>query len=178
MKRSKPNRRSIRLPGWDYRGVGFYFVTICTHQRICLFDDPDLHEIAANAWRYIPEQPHASHVALDEWVVMPNHIHGLVEIVTAPTTENTQADQAPRLQSGSLGSIVGNYKMLVSKRVKAVKRRVGIELKVWQRGYWERIVRNERELNAVRQYIQENPLRWAEDRDNLDQMLDTMSNIS
>ena len=178
MKRSKQNRRSIRLPDWDYRSVGFYFVTICTHQRTCLFDDPDLYEVAANAWLHIPEQPHAHHVALDEWVVMPNHIHGIIEIVTPPTTEDAQADDRPTLQSGSLGAIVGNYKMLVSKRVKAVKRKIESEMKVWQRGYWERIVRNERELNAIRQYIRDNPLRWSEDRDNLDQALDRMTYIS
>ena len=177
MNRSKPNRRSIRLSGWDYRSVGFYFVTICTYQRICLFDDPVLHEIAANAWMYIPEQPHAQHIALDDWVVMPNHIHGLIEIVDSPKTDDSDTNQVQGLQPGSLGAVVGNYKMLVSKRVKAMKRMSDADLKVWQRGYWERIVRNERELNAIRQYIQENPLRWAEDRDNLDQMLSRMKYI-
>ncbi len=157
--------------------MGFYFVTICTHQRTHLFDNPKLHEIAANAWVYIPEQPHAHHVVLDEWVVMPNHIHGLVEIVTSPKTGDSQRNRVDVLQSGSLGAILGNYKMLVSKRVKAMKRMIETDLKVWQRGYWERIVRNERELNAIRQYVQENPLRWAEDRDNLDQMLSRMKYI-
>ena len=177
MNRSKPNRRSIRLPNWDYRSVGFYFITTCTHQRMYLFDDPLLHEIAKNAWLYIPEQPHAQHVVLDESVVMPNHIHGLIEIVTLPNADGAQTDQTQGLQSGSLGAIVGNFKMLVSKRVKAMKRMIGTDLKVWQRGYWERIVRNERELNAIRQYIQENPARWAEDRDNLDEMLSRMTYI-
>jgi REP element-mobilizing transposase RayT len=177
MNRSKPNRRSVRLPDWDYRNRGFYFITICTHQRTCLFDDPNLHDIAANAWAHIPKQPHAGHVALDEWVVMPNHIHGLIEIVASPEIEASQAKPSPGLQSGSLGAIIGNYKMLVSKRVKAIKRMIGVDLKVWQRGYWERIVRNERELNAIRQYIQDNPVRWAEDRDNLDQILSRMEYI-
>ena len=177
MKQSKSKRRSIRLPGWDYRNAGFYFVTICTHQRTCLFDDPKLHEIAANAWLYIPQQPHAQHVALDEWVVMPNHIHGLIEIVISPEPDSSQTHQVPQLQSGSLGAIVGNYKMLVSKRVKAMQRMMGTGHKVWQRGYWERIVRNERELNAIRQYIKNNPLRWNEDRDNLDQTLNRMKYI-
>ncbi len=177
MNQSKPNRQSIRLPDWDYRTIGFYFVTICTHQRTYLFEDPNLHKIAANTWIHIPKQPHAQHVALDEWVVMPNHIHGLIEIVAPPETSGSQRNRVDVLHSGSLGAIIGNYKMLVSKRVKAIQRMTNTDLKVWQRGYWERIVRNDRELNAIRQYIQDNPARWAEDRDNLDQMLNRMTYI-
>ena len=176
MNDSKPNRRSIRLPDWDYRSVGFYFITICTHQREYLFDDPILREIAENAWAHIPNQPHAQHIILDESVVMPNHKHGLIEVVTPPDIENV-LEQVPPLQSGSLGAIVGNYKMLVTKRVKAMKKMIGQDLKVWQRGYWERIVRDERELNAIRQYIRDNPANWAKDRDNLDQLLSKMTYI-
>jgi hypothetical protein len=79
-----------------------------------------------------------------------------------------------RLPSGSLGAVVGNYKTLVTRRVKAQLRAVGSDMKVWQRGYWERIIRNERELQATREYIRLNPLRWAEDRDNLDALLSKM----
>ncbi len=171
---SKPNRRSIRLPDWDYRSAGFYFVTICTYQRECFFNDPRLHEIAANAWTYIPEQPHANNVALDEWVVMPNHLHGVLEIAGRSDKVSVETRDSKSLQSGSVGAIVGNYKMLVSKRVKAMLKATGTDLKVWQRGYWERIVRNERELNAIRKYIQQNPVRWQEDRDNLDKLLGRM----
>lgn len=178
MTRAKPNRRSIRLPDWDYRNVGVYFVTICTHQRRCIFDDPNLHEIAANAWTYIPNQPHAQHVALDNWVVMPNHIHGLVEIVTSWEMGVAEINHVHGPQSGSLGTILGNYKMLVTKRVKAMRGMGQTDFKVWQRGYWERVVRNERELQAIRKYIQDNPLRWSEDRDNLDQTLERMEYIS
>ncbi|MEM7029657.1 MAG: transposase [Chloroflexota bacterium] len=177
MKQPKPNRQSIRLPSWDYRQTGFYFVTICTYQRHHLFDDPQLSEIAANAWQRIPNQPHAQHAALDEWVVMPNHIHGLIEVVHLPDTSEPQVDGKRSLQPGSLGAIIGNYKMLVTKRAKAMKRMLNTDMNVWQRGYWERIVRNDRELNEIRKYIQDNPLRWAEDRDNLDQVLERMTYI-
>lgn len=172
MKKPKPNRRSIRLPGWDYRAPGFYFITICTYERECLFDDPRLHEIATHAWDYIPQQPHAQHIALDERVIMPNHAHGIIEIVSGP--EVAQIEQRQSLQSGSIGAIVGNYKMLVTKRCKAILKASGTDIKVWQRGYWERIIRNERELIATRQYIWDNPMRWQEDRDNLDRLLSKM----
>ncbi len=174
MKNSRSNRRSIRLPDWDYRSAGYYFITICTHQRECLFDDPRLYEIALNAWDYIPQQPHAKNVALDEWIIMPNHTHGIIEIIIEPESIHPGGEQQDSLPSGSIGAIVGNYKMLVTKRVKAMLKASGTNKQVWQRGYWERIIRNERELNATRQYIRNNPIRWQEDRDNLDRLLSKM----
>ena len=69
----KPNRRSIRIDGWDYRSAGLYFVTICTYRRENLFIDTRLHEIAEYTWDFIPNQEHAKHVELDERIVMPNH---------------------------------------------------------------------------------------------------------
>ncbi|MCA9922373.1 MAG: hypothetical protein KC421_08370 [Anaerolineales bacterium] len=174
MNTSRPNRRSIRLPDWDYRSVGYYFITICTYQRKCLFDDPRLHEIALNAWDYIPQQPHAKNVALDERIIMPNHTHGIIEIVNGPETLLPEGERQAILLSGSIGTIVGNYKMLVTKRVKATLKVSGTDMQVWQRGYWERIIRNERELNATREYIRNNPIRRQEDRDNLDKLLSKM----
>lgn len=174
MDNSKPNRRSIRLPGWDYRSEGYYFITFCTYKRECLFDDPRLHEIATNAWHYIPEQPHAKHVTVDESIIMPNHGHGVLRIMLDPDVVLSEIVNPQNLLSGSIGAIVGNYKMLVTKRIKAVQGLSGTEMKVWQRGYWERIIRSERELNAVRKYIRENPMRWQEDRDNLDKLLGKM----
>ena len=174
MNKPKPNRRSIRLPEWDYRSVGYYFITICTYQRECLFDDPRLHEIAHNAWDYIPQQPHAKNITLDEWVIMPNHMHGIIEIVNGPEKPFSEEERRLILLSGSIGAIVGNYKMLVTKRAKAMLLASGTDMRVWQRGYWERIIRNERELNATREYIRNNPIRWQEDRDNLDRLLPKM----
>jgi REP element-mobilizing transposase RayT len=168
------NRRSIRLPGWDYRSAAFYFITICTNQRLTLFSDPRLYEIAANTWAYIPQQDHARHVVLDEWVVMPNHVHGILQLAEDPATPLAKTDHPNGPTPGSVGAIVGNYKMLVTKRVKAMLRETHTNYTAWQRGYWERIIRNERELNATRRYIQDNPRRWAEDRDNLDTLLTRM----
>ena len=170
----QPSRRSIRIKGWDYRSAGWYFVTICTFRRENIFEDARLKEIATNAWAYIPEQEHAKLVELDESIVMPNHMHGIIHITADPITPMPELDELHGSLAGSLGVIVGNYKMLVTKRVKAMLKATGTDMKVWQRGYWERIIRNERELNATREYIRNNPLRWDEDRDNLDTLLDKM----
>jgi len=66
MNQDRKNRRIIRLPGWDYRSAANYFITICTYQRANTFSDERLHEIAANAWQYIPQQPHGQRVRMDE----------------------------------------------------------------------------------------------------------------
>ena len=169
----KHHRRSIRLKGWDYASSGLYFVTICTHNRQNIFADPRLRDIVEMALAYIPQQDHARHVVLDESVIMPNHMHGILGL---SVTESVPRD-FKTLQPGSVGTIVGNYKMLVTKRVKAMLKVVGSDYQVWQRGYYERIIRNERELNTIRHYIQQNPIRWAEDRDNLDGLLTKMTYI-
>ena len=170
----KHQRRSIRLKGWDYGSAGLYFVTICTHERQNLFADPKLHEIATLAWNYISQQGHAEHVVLDESILMLDHQHGIIGL----TTPEDPSRGFTTLQPGSVGAIVGNYKMLVAKRVKAMLKVNGTDFQVWQRGYYERIIRNERELIAIRRYIQENPIRHAEKRDNLDQLFTKMTYIN
>jgi putative transposase len=192
--RDKHHRRSIRLKGWNYTTPGAYFITICTYQRACLFEDRRLRELTENAWQNIPTQPHARHVSLDEWVVMPNHLHGILVLTAIETDDDTgvgakqvrqqlsfpkESSIRPALpvpprgvEPGSVGAIVGNFKSLVARRANKLRRSPGA--KVWQRGYYDRIVRNERELDAIRQYIGDNPRRWAEDRDNLDALLATM----
>ena len=171
----KHHRRSIRLQGWDYRLPGIYFVTICTHQRQHLFDNVDFRDIAANALQRIPQQDHAQHVVLDVWVVMPNHVHLILLFVAIPV----QADMSvpvgnfENALAGSLGVIVGRYKTAVTTRINNLRRSRGEP--VWQRGYYERIIRNEREMRATQQYIINNPARWAEDRDNLDALLSKMT---
>jgi REP element-mobilizing transposase RayT len=169
----KHHRRSIRLKGWDYASSGLYFVTICTHNRENLFADPRLHEIATLAWAHIPQQEHAQHAVLDESILMWEHTHGIVGLTTL---EGAQSEFTT-LQPGSVGAIVGNYKMLVTKRVKAMLKVADTDFQVWQRGYYERIIRNERELNAIRQYIQQNPARHTQNRDNLDKLFTKMTYI-
>ncbi len=172
---NKHHRHTIRLSGWDYRGPGYYFVTICTHQRHSLFDDVDFQDIAAQALARIPEQNHARHVRLDEWVVMPNHIHVILEFIAYPILANTAPPDGTFANAlvGSLGMVVGRYKTAVTTRINHLRRTSGT--KVWQQGYYDRIIRNDRELQATRQYVVNNPARWAEDRDNLDNLLTKMT---
>jgi putative transposase len=195
------HRRSIRLPGYDYGSAGAYFVTLCTHQRDLLFEDPLLRRVVETLWQRIPR--HFPHVRLDEWVVMPNHIHGILVITDDPrrgeaspatdshaepahSGETLLVDQvsprdaspplvdqvSPRdasplpqrpggLSSGSLGALIGNFKSVTARRINRLRRTPGAP--VWQRNYYEHIVRDEHALNAIRQYIADNPARWAWD---------------
>jgi putative transposase len=170
------HRRSIRLPCHDYTSSAVCFVTICTHGRENLFDDARFRRIAEDLWRAIPDHPHAHHVKLDRWIVMPNHLHGL--LVFRPYEAGSQPkptvhpDDVIGLAAGSLGAIVGNHKSLVTRRVNALRDTPGAP--VWQRNYYERIVSNQRQNDALRQYIVENPARWAADRDNLGGFLSGM----
>ncbi len=171
----KHQRRSIRLKGWDYRSPGLYFVTICTYGRKNLFDDSNFRDIAVHALNRIPEQKHAQHLLVDESIIMPNHGHiifGFIDLAAQADMTKVPGKFENAL-AGSLGVVVGRYKTAVTTRINNLRRIKGE--KVWQRGYYERIIRNERELLATRQYIINNPLRWAEDRENLDSLLAKMT---
>ena len=175
------HRGSTRLSGYDYTAPGWYFVTICTYQRLGLFDDPRLRGVAEELWRALPRFD--PFVGVDEWVVMPNHVHGIIEIRERPaarqphtvTTEgNVRATGIGiNVTPGALGTIVRSYKAMVTRRANRITRQLGGP--IWQRGFWERVICDEHELEATRQYIQDNPRRWAEDRDNLDALLARMN---
>jgi putative transposase len=170
----KHHRRSIRLKEQDYAQPGAYFVTICTWQRECLFGhvvNGEMHlndagEIARRCWQDIPD--HFPHTVLDAMVIMPNHVHGIIVIrescrgeksfaptSTAPTT-------TPQSPSRTIGSMVRGFKIGVTKWFRANTD----VYSVWQRGYYEHVVRNEAELRAIREYILANPARWDEDENN------------
>ena len=179
-------RNSIRLRGYDYTQPGIYFVTICTYQRLCLFAQPELRRIAEQQWLALTHQ--RPHLSLDGWIVMPNHLHGLI-VIEAPPDGTPATDSHPVVHAanvdrplgrlginvtpGSLGAIVRSYKSVVTRRINRLRQTP--DEPVWQRGYWERIIRDEHELEATRRYIVENPIRWAEDRDNLDALLARMT---
>lgn len=178
------HRRSIRLPGWDYRTAAAYFITICTHERECLFLDPAWRDIAEAVWENIPRT--SPRVVLDEWIVMPNHVHGILNLVDTTDTQVAPFDwrhvaplpvAEPRtfanVPAGSLGAIVRGYKAAVTRRINHQCGTIG--QKCWQRGYYERIVRDDHESERIRIYIRQNPRRWAEDRDNLDGLLEHMT---
>ena len=182
-------RKSIRLPTYDYCQHGAYFVTLCTQGRDCILDDPIISGILCKTWCALPTR--FSSIALDEFVVMPNHIHFIVwlqanreDVAATPGVQvlgqpPASADTLPALKimSGpnnpSLGDVVGTFKSLAFAiyldwlRLHQVQR----QARFWQRNYYEHIVRNSRELAAIRKYIRDNPMNWLHDRDNLDNVL-------
>ncbi len=166
----RKRKNSLRKPGWDYRFPAYYFVTFCTFQRICYFENPIIKQALDDLWRQIPTWPGAKHVVLDKWVVMPNHIHALFFLDTDPEKlEQLEYKNTAK----SLGVIIGSFKRAANYKLRKI---MDDEVhKLWQRGYYDRIVRDEGELNAIRNYIDLNPERWAEDRDNIDLMLEKMN---
>lgn len=167
--------RSIRLKGFDYAQAGAYFVTICTQNRVSLFGDvvngaviPNAPgKIVLKAWGGLPD--HYPHVRLDAFVVMPNHVHGIVVITDRPDVEAQHAahlrnDVSPGPAPGSLSTIVRSFKSASTKRVNELRAMPGMPF--WKRSYYEHVIRNNRDLERIRAYIVTNPLKWALDREN------------
>ncbi len=163
------NRRSIRLQEYDYAQPGGYFVTICTHNHKCLFGeviDSEMHlnelgEVAAAEWRRTAEI--RSEIVLDAFVVMPNHVHAVVFITDDPPSPSK--DALPRALRGtghrSLSALVAGFKAATTRRANILLRKVVVPF--WQRNYYEHIIRNEPDLDRIRQYVTDNPARWSED---------------
>ena len=223
---NKHHRRSIRLKGYDYTQAGVYFVTIVTQNRACLFGDIVAGEVRLNAfgqavaetWLWLGTQ--YGYVELDEWVVVPNLLHGIIIITetdngcptdgggvgggsrTAPTVIGATgggggvgggsrtvptvigatgggggvgggsrtaptviASTAPMVKRKPLGRLIGAFKTVSTKRINEYRGTPGVV--VWQRNYYEHIIRDERSLNRIREYIAANPLRWHLDRENV-----------
>ena len=164
-------RRSVRFAGYDYRLGGAYFVTICAAQRRMVFGRIEnaqmrLHpygRIAVACWEEV--NVHFPHVALDEFVVMPNHFHAIVMLQeNAPNISTPQTGQFARPVAGSLATIVANFKAAVTRNINRERtKREMAPVVVWQRNYHEHIIRHETELNDTRRYIIENPLHWGKD---------------
>jgi hypothetical protein len=154
---------STRLQGYDYGSHGLYFVTICTKNRQCYFGttvETDnlrpsiIGQIAIDYWMEIPK--HYPFVELDEFVVMPNHIHGIL-FFNRPEKKDWQPNRFG-VQSKNLGAVIRAYK----SSVKRFANQNHIEFE-WQPRYHDRIIRNNKELNAIRQYIFDNPIKWNND---------------
>jgi len=191
------HRRSIRLQGYDYSQAGAYFVTVCTQNRECLFGEIINGEMRMNdagmmvqaVWDEIPT--HYPGIGIDAFIVMPNHIHGIVVIVGAAPRgrpDSTHAQNGQHVGNGqpqggaptavtpagaglSLPDVVHRFKTMTTKRYADGVKRNGWSMfpgKLWQRNYWEHIVRNEPELNRIREYIHNNPAQWELDSLNVD----------
>ena len=181
------HRRSIRLKNYDYSREGFYFITIVSHNREYLFGEIVNDEMVLNdagmmieqIWKEIPVYYKGFNI--HQFTVMPNHIHGIIEIVGAgpcacpglgkrreiALTENGQPQGvAPT----GLGDIVHRYKTLTTKRyIDGVRNKnwQRFNQKLWQRNYWEHIIRNDNEHQRIAEYILDNPKRWSLDKFNI-----------
>lgn len=181
---TKHHRRSIRLKGYDYASEGAYFVTIVTQGRECLFGeivDGEMHltkygEIVRKWWDEIPL--HFPNVAAGAFVIMPNHIHGMIFMiderrgeVLSPQGDSNEMNnelpggETPPLRKPALGQIVGYFKYQSTKEMNQADNTRTIN-KFWQRNYYEHIIRNEKELQQKTDYILDNPFRWEEDEEN------------
>jgi REP element-mobilizing transposase RayT len=183
----KHHRRSIRLKGYDYSKAGTYFVTICTQNRECLFGDIFDGEICLNdagcmiqKWWY-EAAGKFKNIVLDEFMIMPNHFHGIIAIVGATlcgcpgihdrpeiNLEPANTEQPHRV-APTLGDIIDWFKtMTTNEYIRNVRQKnwPTFNGKFWQRNYYEHVVRGEKELHRIRKYIIDNPAKWAEDEDN------------
>ena len=171
-------RRSIRLKGYDYAQYGAYFVTICTRDRRCIFGDVTDGKMYLSSHGRVVETEWLRtgeirrNVELDDFVVMPNHMHGIVWLSpnvgarrAVPLRQPSRAlEKFGRPVPGSLPTIIRAFKSAVTKAINAKRDTLGHP--VWQRNYYEHVIRDEDDLNRIRQYIDNNPARWAMDREN------------
>ena len=174
-------RRSLRLNGYDYAQAGAYFITICTQDRACLFGQVidgamrlnDAGELATGLWQDMPVR--FAGLDIDAFVVMPNHIHGILVLsdsavtVVAPLVGARDKDRAATRAAPTIGDIVAAFKSSFTvEYIRGAKngRWPVFNRRVWQRNYYEHIIRDEPELTRVRRYIEENPLRWEFDQEN------------
>ena len=193
----KHHRRTIRLPGYDYGCAGAYFVTVCTRNRECLFGEVSDGKMVLNQYGKIVSEcwqtmtSHFSNISSGEFVVMPNHVHGILLIADdagetwathesplqdrplqdRPLQEPSQQTSASRPRGPARQSIsvaIGLFKAAAAKRINAVRDTSG--LSIWQRNYYEHIIRDETELAQKHDYIEANPSRWAQDEENVGEM--------
>lgn len=163
----QPKRKNIRFQGFDYRSLTAYFVTVCTHDRQCVFGTIDSGIlkssrrglIAAECWKAIPT--HNPHVELDNFIVMPNHVHGILRFVGATHASSAAGSGPP---THSLGAVIGSYKAAVSKMINRLRPAAAISL--WQRSYYDHVIRHDRAYELIWQYTDDNPRRWGEDAEN------------
>ena len=164
------HRRSIRLKGYDYSQQGAYFLTLCVQHRECLLGEisdgvmrlNEFGEIIREEWR---ASAHIrTEIELGEFVVMPNHFHAIVFINVGATSWSTIPNtnisvKGPK--SASIGALMSGFKSSVTKRINVLRTTPGVP--VWQRNYWEHIIRDKRSMLELSTYIENNPFRWKED---------------
>ncbi len=175
------HRRSIRLKGYDYSQTGMYFITICTQNRECIFGEivndgngmkicvlNEYGKIAEKEW--IKTAEIRPDVRIDTFVIMPNHLHGIIRIIAdsvgaycnTPRQEELRAEvpyaSLFKSPSKNIGAIVRGYKASVTKQINILRNQPGVP--VWQRNYYEHIIRDEESYSRISEYIKYNPLKW------------------
>ena len=164
------SRKSIRQKGYDYSQPGAYFVTFCTHNMERLFGRIIAGKMELNTYGLFAHKEwfHTAaanlHVELheDELIIMPNHIHGIIWITEVGATVPVARQTKSGLDSCSLGAIIGQYKSRTTKYINKLRKNSGQS--IWQRNYYDRIIRNQKELQSIRKYIENNPLQWEVDQ--------------
>ncbi len=181
------HRRSIRLREYDYTQAGAYFVTLCVQGRECLLGEINdgsvklsrIGELIRNAWHNLPT--HFPHIALDEFVIMPNHLHAILILSdrarrgeafaeSSRNETNLTANASPSQQHPngtkphSLNAVLQNFKSVSTRRVNQFRKKAGVPF--WQRDYYEHIIRDDRDLQNIREYIRNNPYHWSSDEYN------------
>jgi putative transposase len=169
---SRFDRKTIRLKDYDYSTPGEYFVTICTHEHICILgnivdEEMRLSEeglIAKQSWEELPN--HFKNIKFDEYVIMPNHIHGIINIIEPVGAIHESPLRMTQYQRRimKLPKIIGRFKMTSAKKINLSNNTIGAP--IWQRGYYEHIIRSEKDLNNIRDYISNNPVKWFFDNEN------------
>jgi putative transposase len=173
-------RRSIRLKGYDYSQNGAYFITLCTQDRQPIFGkviDGEMQLspfgiIARDEWLKTSEL--RKNIQMDEFVVMPNHMHGIIVIDDGIGTGTLQRapTKAPTVErfgkptSNTIPTIIRGFKAAVTKQINTIQINAGkysLPERIWQKNYYEHVIRNEVSLNKIREYIRSNPLNWQED---------------
>jgi len=167
------HRRSIRLPGYDYSQNGAYSITICTHKSQNLFGDMDGDKVQLNDFglivktEWLRSSEIRKELSPDIFIVMPNHFHGIVIIKHDGNPGRGVWPYAPTLHGtlpSSISSFVQGFKSTVTHQINEIRHTHGSP--VWQRNYYEHVIRNEEDLNRIREYIEYNPARWSEDEEN------------
>ncbi len=164
------HRHSIRIAGYDYSQAGFYFVTICTHKGSCIFGEIVNSEMILNEFGKIAEKEWyrtvklRPNINLGAFVIMPNHIHGIIEIQdrrgTTPRAPTRERFGKPT--SNTIPTIIRGFKSSVTKQINLLRKLTGVP--VWQRNYYEHIIRDEISFQQITEYIRNNPMQWPDDR--------------
>jgi len=160
------SRKSIRLPGYDYSQPGAYFVTLVCYQRFPLFGNITGQDLVLNQfgktarafWGKIPKR--YSHIQLGTFIIMPNHLHGIIYIDL-----HVGAGLKPAQKGIQISEIIRSFKTFSAREINELRGLTGVP--VWQRNYYEHVIRNDRELADIHEYISNNVLQWEKDTENI-----------